>query len=277
MVLQNFLLIFEWDLSWACFPFCSFKLILSLFKFRSALSFSGNYKNDFQWQAGSICALTAWLSLALYIDKLPVFGIYAVMFRRILFNSLKILPLFLIMLYGFSLSSSIQHHNVINDFNSTTTSMVLTLAQVVGELGVDSLGIGQSFVKQLVFFMFVGLMCIIILNLLIGISIGEIRSVIEQADTRLIVEKIKYTLAVQESFYKYWADDGWFVYEAARKDYEVYVRAKERLRQVFMLREGRERVEREADGERGRGLEQRLARVESDLKAVRRLLERGVA
>ncbi len=149
---------------------------------------------------------------------------------------------------------------------------------MTGELGIDGLGIGESLVKQLVFCLFMSLMCIILLNLLIGISIGEITSVMDDADTRLITEKIKFTLNVQATFYQYLADDSTFVYEAERKNYQFYVKMKKWFRRVFMMKrkkEKRERmvISRGGDWEKWHGIELKLRRIELSIESLSKQLK----
>jgi len=121
-------------------------------------------------------------------------------------------------------------------------------------------------------------MCIILLNLLIGISIGEITSVMDDADTRLITEKIKFTLNVQATFYQYLADDSTFVYEAERKNYQFYVKMKVWFRRVFMMKrkkEKRERmvISRGGDWEKWHGIELKLRRIELSIESLSKQLK----
>ena len=43
-----------------------------------------------QWQAGFIAVFLAWIDLVLYLDKLPLFGIYIQMLWKIVINFLKV-------------------------------------------------------------------------------------------------------------------------------------------------------------------------------------------
>ena len=54
-----------------------------------------------QWQAGFIALFLAWIDLVLYLDKLPLFGIYIQMLLKIIRNFLKVLLMAILLLVAF--------------------------------------------------------------------------------------------------------------------------------------------------------------------------------
>ena len=54
-----------------------------------------------QWQAGFIAVFLAWIDLALYLDKLPLFGIYIQMLLKIIRNFLKVSVMAVLLLFAF--------------------------------------------------------------------------------------------------------------------------------------------------------------------------------
>lgn len=54
-----------------------------------------------QWQAGFIALFLAWIDLVLYLDKLPLFGIYIQMLLKIIRNFLKVLVMAVLLLLAF--------------------------------------------------------------------------------------------------------------------------------------------------------------------------------
>ena len=54
-----------------------------------------------QWQAGFIAVFLAWIDLVLYLDKLPLFGIYIQMLWKIVINFLKVSVMAVLLLFAF--------------------------------------------------------------------------------------------------------------------------------------------------------------------------------
>jgi hypothetical protein len=59
---------------------------------------------DFQWQLGALCVFWSWINLLLFIRKLPVFGIYVVMFTTILRSFMLFFPILMLFIIAFAIS-----------------------------------------------------------------------------------------------------------------------------------------------------------------------------
>ena len=59
---------------------------------------------DWQWQIGVVTIFAGWISLLFYLRRLPVLGIYIVMFFNICQNSLKVLGVLAILVVGCGLA-----------------------------------------------------------------------------------------------------------------------------------------------------------------------------
>lgn len=127
-------------------------------------------KTEFQMRLSSLCSISSWMILVLFIQMLPSIGIYSVMLRKILAKSLSLLPIFIIMIYGFSMAFTLDKGERLVGENSTTTfvSILKTMEMLVGELNSESLKYEEFITKQIGFFFFLGIMCVMLLNLLIG-------------------------------------------------------------------------------------------------------------
>lgn len=154
---------------------------------------------------GSVAVLCAFLLFPLYIQKLKMFGLYVVAFQRTLKNSSKFLPIFLIMFTGFILSFNIRQHFGVRYFNSTDYSVIRALTMVVGELETNKMGLLNSqdsmitLPNYFIYSLFIGLMCIIMLNLFVGIAVGEIKTVLDEADIQQTSLRIMFVLKVQSA------------------------------------------------------------------------------
>ena len=150
--------------------FLSLQNLLELFTYSTALI--ALFANSYYIQSayGSVAVLCAFIAFPLYIQKLKIFGLYVVAFRRTLANSAKFFPIFLIIFTGFILSFRIRSNFGVTYFNSTGYSIIRTLTMVVGELDTAKMGLTShdSLPNYFLYFMFIGLMCTIVLNLFVG-------------------------------------------------------------------------------------------------------------
>jgi hypothetical protein len=106
---------------------------------------------------GSIAVLSTFILFPLFIQKLKIFGLYVVAFRRTLTNSAKFFPIFLIIFTGFILSFKIRSNFEVNYFNSTGYSLIRTFTMVVGELDTAKMGLYDgSVTNYVIYFMFIG-------------------------------------------------------------------------------------------------------------------------
>ncbi len=166
---------------------------------------SSFYKTNYQRSLAPLVALSSWIVLALFIQKVPRIGIFGGMFKKMLHKSLYFSPILLVFLIGFSISFTIQDQEITEiTLNSTSTIFIDTLSMIVGELGIerDKLSIPDSYTRKFVFFFYISIMCIMILNLMIGIAVGEIKEVVDDADMRSIAMKIKFSLRTQLLLFK---------------------------------------------------------------------------
>jgi hypothetical protein len=158
------------------------------------------HRCGWQWQLGSICILLAWLVLVFFIEKFLLLGKYVVMFHRILLNSLQFFPVFSLFIIGFAFSFSMLLKHKESDFSRMPTVIMKTLSMMIGELDFEKVFIENSWANYLVFSLFVSLICIIILNLLVGLAVGDINKVENDAYVTLMKMKIEFLLQIQKSF-----------------------------------------------------------------------------
>ena len=184
--------------------FLSLQNLIELFTYVTALLslFSKSYY--YQSAYGSIAVLFAYIVFPLFIQKLKMFGVYVVAFLRTLKNSAKFFPIFFFMFTGFILSFRIRSNFEVSYFNSTSYSIIRTLTMVVGELSTDRMGLhNDSLPNYIIYFLFIGLMCTILINLFVGIAVGEIKTVLDEADIQQTSMRIMFVLKVQSALYPF--------------------------------------------------------------------------
>ena len=123
----------------------------------------------------SIAVLSSFIVFSFLIQKLKVFGLYVLAFRRTIQNSAKFFPIFFLIYIGFNLSYRVRTNFGVEFFNTTTgLTLIRTLSMALGELESDSMGLdfdtidSALYLNYLIYFMFIGLMCIITFNLFVG-------------------------------------------------------------------------------------------------------------
>ncbi len=150
-------------------------------------------------QYSSIAILSLFTTFTFLIQKLKVIGVYVLAFRRTLLNSTKFLPVFLIIYTGFILSFRVRVDTNLQYFNSTTSASFLSgITMMMGDFQTHRMGV-DSTINYFLYVAFIGIMSIIILNLFVGIAVGEIKQTLDEADIQQISMRIVYLLKVQDA------------------------------------------------------------------------------
>ena len=141
------------------------------------------------------------------------------MFHRILLNSLQFFPVFSLFIIGFAFSFSMLLKHKESDFSRMPTVIMKTLSMMIGELDFEKVFLENSWANYLVFSLFVSLICIIILNLLVGLAVGDINKVEKDAYVTLMKMKIEFLLQIQKSFRdRFCFDQNFMRYEIVNVD-----------------------------------------------------------
>jgi hypothetical protein len=149
----------------------------------------------------SVTILFAYLRFVFLLQKLRIFGIYVLAFRRTLQNSAKFFVIFLVVLIGFGLSFHVRSNFGYGYFDSFSTLMVKTIGMFVGDLKSDSIDFNssQSATNTILYLLFMALMTLIMLNLFVGIAVGEINKVLDEAVIQQTSLRIVFVLKVQQA------------------------------------------------------------------------------
>ncbi|XP_035438055.2 transient receptor potential cation channel subfamily A member 1 isoform X2 [Spodoptera frugiperda] len=166
-----------------------------------------NYFEEIQFSAASITVFLSWFELLLLLQRFDQVGIYVVMFLEILQTLIKVLMVFSILIIAFGMAFYIllsKGHHL--SFNSIPMSLMRTFAMMLGEL--DFVGTYvQPYYKSetdillpfpmptfFILGIFMVLMPILLMNLLIGLAVGDIESVRRNAQLkRLAMQVVLHT------------------------------------------------------------------------------------
>lgn len=139
--------------------------------------------NNAYWSAGAIAAFFSWFSLVLRIQLFDVFGIYITMFLTITRTVFQVLIICFLFVIAFAISLYILAGNL-TQYSNIGYALFVNFGHLLGELDYE------AFVKEDVngnlefdwlTFMFVSLLAIlmgiVIMNLLIGLAVGDIEQI----------------------------------------------------------------------------------------------------
>ncbi|KAL4635179.1 transient receptor potential cation channel subfamily A member 1-like [Arapaima gigas] len=162
------------------------------------------------WQAGAWAILCSWVNFLLYLQRFEHFGIYVVMFGEIMRTLISIIMLFFFLMLAFALAFYTlmlgQEH-----FDRLDLSVIQTFVMMVGELNyqdnfLDPYLNGRlpfPYVTYSVLVWFVLLMPILLMNLLIGLAVGDIAEVQRNAALKRIAMQIELHTSLEEKL-PYW-------------------------------------------------------------------------
>ncbi|XP_074477546.1 transient receptor potential cation channel subfamily A member 1b [Sebastes fasciatus] len=169
-----------------------------------------NAEGSLHWQAGAMAVLSSWIGFLLYLQRFEGIGIYVVMFWEIMRTLVRIVTLFLFLVLAFGLAF---HALMLNqkEFDSVPLSVMQTFVMMVGELNyqnnfLDIYLKGQlpfGFLTYVIFVNFVLLMPILLVNLMIGLAVGDIAEVQRNAALKRIGMQIELHTALEDKL-PYW-------------------------------------------------------------------------
>ncbi|RCN36187.1 ankyrin repeat protein [Ancylostoma caninum] len=159
----------------------------------SPCSHQTGLRMNWQWSLAAICAFASWMNLLLLIRKLPKFGIYVVMF----FDVLKTFSRFFLIFVLFIVAFSVAFHAILQnrpEFSSVPSSVLKTAVMMIGEFEFTAIfhGDDNSHLERLfgptiaypLFLFFCVIMTILLMNLLVGLAVDDIKSVQEKAELK---------------------------------------------------------------------------------------------
>ncbi|XP_035475477.2 transient receptor potential cation channel subfamily A member 1b isoform X1 [Scophthalmus maximus] len=169
-----------------------------------------NVDGSLHWQAGAIAVLNSWVGFLLYLQRFEGVGIYVVMFGEILKTLVRIVMLFVFLLLAFALGF---HALMLNqrEFESVPLSVIQTFVMMVGELNYQNNFLDAYMNNKLafgpltyfIFVQFVMLMPILLVNLMIGLAVGDIAEVQRNAVLKRIAMQIELHTALEDKL-PYW-------------------------------------------------------------------------
>ena len=149
------------------------------------------------WEAGAIASFFVWFSLILKVQLFDLFGVYVTMFITITRSVFQVLVIFFLFICAFALSFYILAGNL-HPFSTIGYSFFTNFAHLLGEIDynqfIDASAEGILQFDTLTFFFVILLailMSIVVMNLLIGIAVGDIEQIRQHALTEKRILEVK--------------------------------------------------------------------------------------
>ncbi|XP_067107898.1 transient receptor potential cation channel subfamily A member 1b [Osmerus mordax] len=169
-----------------------------------------NSSGTLHWEAGACAILLAWVNFLLYLQRFGHFGIYVVMFGEIMKTLVCIIVLFFFLMLAFGLGFYAIMLNQ-SEFSRLDLSVLQTFVMMVGELNYQGNFLNAYLNNELpfplltfiIFVHFVLLMPILLMNLLIGLAVGDIAEVQRNAALKRIAMQIELHTNLEEKL-PYW-------------------------------------------------------------------------
>ncbi|MBN3276216.1 TRPA1 protein, partial [Polyodon spathula] len=169
-----------------------------------------NSQELWPWQCGAVAVFHSWVNFLLYMQRFERFGIYVVMFGEILRTLVCIILLFFFLNLAFALAFyAIMLEQ--QTFATPALSIMQTFAMMVGDIGYQDYFLTPFIRNKLPFpfltFVFLCwfllLMPILLINLLIGLAVGDIAEIQRNACLKRIAMQIELHTSLEEKL-PYW-------------------------------------------------------------------------
>ncbi|XP_072178741.1 transient receptor potential cation channel subfamily A member 1-like [Diadema setosum] len=174
-----------------------------------------------QWQCGAVAVFLAWINLILYIRRFSVLGIYVIMFTEILRTFIQFVLILVLVLVAFALAFYTLLMNQ-EPFHRIEYSLAKTFVMMIGELDFGDIFHSQNYlntentpadgeedyfltavfyqsITYVIFTLFLVVMPILIMNLLIGLAVGDIQAIQEKAEFTRLEMQVEFVMEILET------------------------------------------------------------------------------
>jgi hypothetical protein len=168
-------------------PFAqTISLISFLICILAFLPWKGNYQlAHWQWELAACSTLFQWINIAIRSSPVPFIGNCIILFQSILFNVLSLLFVTLPLLIAFTIATHMIFYNQ-KSFITNTLSIHKLSAMIIGEFEFEALFYSKPTLPMAayIFIPFMIIMTIVFMNLLLGLTVGDIKSCMENARSK---------------------------------------------------------------------------------------------
>ncbi|XP_065563359.1 transient receptor potential channel pyrexia-like isoform X2 [Artemia franciscana] len=165
-----------------------------------------------QYHTAGLVMVLSWTQMMIVVGRFPSCGLYVQMFHTVAGNVLRFILVYLCMVVGFSLGMAILFPGT-PSLNRIPGSLLTTLVMMLGEIDVDILfeehESKNTFYKgtgHLVFFAFVILIVIVLMNLLVGLAVSDIQGIQRSAGLSRLVRQTRLIDRLEAIVFSPWSN-----------------------------------------------------------------------
>nr|ADD82928.1 transient receptor potential cation channel subfamily A member 1 [Python regius] len=163
-----------------------------------------------QWECGAIAILLSWTNFLLYLQRFENYGIYVVMFWEILRTLIRIVVVFFFLMLAFGLSFHVLLGSQ-QTYGTPYLSVMQTFSMMLGDVNYRDAFLEPMFTHKLPFpflsfillIIFSLLIPILLMNLLIGLAVGDIAQVQKFAAMKRIAMQVNLHTNLEKKL-PYW-------------------------------------------------------------------------
>ncbi|XP_056439818.1 transient receptor potential cation channel subfamily A member 1b [Gadus chalcogrammus] len=255
--------------------------LVAFFSLAFVIPLALNAEGSLHWQAGAVAVFHSWVCFLLYLQRFDRFGIYVVMFGEIMKTLVSIVMLFLFLMVAFGLGF---HALMLNqkEFATVPLSVIQIFVMMIGELNYETNFLKPNldnklpftFLTYVLFIEFALLMPILLVNLLIGLAVGDIAEVQKNASLKRMAMQIELHTVLEDKL-PYWfmkrVDKPFILNYPNRKCSKSYIN-------MLLQREGEERTDirpqMPSKSSRANPIENELQKQKTRMKEMSCLLEK---
>ncbi|KAM9308391.1 transient receptor potential cation channel subfamily A member 1 [Gastrophryne carolinensis] len=165
---------------------------------------------NWQWEAGALAVFASWVNFLIYLQRFESCGIYIVMFWGILLTLLRIVLIFFFLILAFGLSFFVLLYSQ-TPFSKPYLALMQTFTMMLGDIDYQDAFLNPMLndeLKSPIFtflhlITFTLLIPILLMNLLIGLAVGDIAEVQRNATLKRISMQV-YLHTNLEKKLPYW-------------------------------------------------------------------------
>nr|KAI8750038.1 transient receptor potential cation channel subfamily A member 1-like [Biomphalaria glabrata] len=167
-----------------------------------------NHSFHWQWASGALAVFFVWFNCLVFLQRFDFFGIYVVMFLEILRTLLQVLCVFSILFIAFGLSLYVLMFNEESNSHSTPLLSILRTFMMMIEMEYlssfnegytdnrdDTIHFGKLTI--ILYIAFAILMPLLLMNLLIGLAVGDIESVQRNARLKRLAMQVDLQINIE--------------------------------------------------------------------------------
>lgn len=160
-----------------------------------------------RWQAGWIAMFVAWINFIMYLRRIDLLGIYVIMFVTVLSSLLKVVLVFLMFASAFAGSFYIVMQNK-PGFSDVGPMLINIVVMTLGEIeyidGFLTDDLSPFYVDALlVLLVFLFLMPLVLMNLMIGVAVGDIEKIQRNAYLKRIGLQVDLMYNIENNMPKF--------------------------------------------------------------------------